>query len=302
MTVGARSFYDYAVEFLWSLVGCACISAHFAILQKICDGQFWKRLIHLLPECPFQTLDAFLKCFNHIKKKRKPLSGCSDCQKIRQCGKFCLRPRLRYNVLPSDLQCWEAWLKNMSHQGHRKGIKWDTCDRFLVRSLILDFTEHDYRKNVKLRLLLPSAVPAVLPHYLQYMLNENGQAERKRPRISCSDYRGAGETGREYGGLDESFVASESLELSDCDVEQMLTAQASASCESVGFVEQVFQVMVDCVLIINEAKNGDTDRWLTAKAARRKAASRNWKARMKIAESCPEDTKPMNLFRPSYTY
>lgn len=86
------------------------------------------------------TLDAFLKRFSHIQEKRKSLSRCLDCQQIHQCGKFCLRPRLHYNEVPTDLQCREAWLKNISRQGHCKRMKWEPCDRSFVCSLILQKT------------------------------------------------------------------------------------------------------------------------------------------------------------------
>lgn len=60
--------------------------------------------------------------------------------------------------------------------------------------------------------------------------------------------------------------------LSDCDVEQAFAAEASASCKSDGFAEQVFQATVDCVLATNEAKNGETEHRLRPKIARQKAA------------------------------
>lgn len=177
-------------------------------------------------------------------------------------------PAIRYHEFPSDSQRREAWLKNISRQGSCKGSKWEPNDRSLVCSL--HFTEDDYRKNVTLRLLLPSAVPTVFPNYPQYMRNKNGEARTKRPRMSRSSDCGESETGRECGGFDESVVASESHALSDYGAEQAFAPEASASCESVAFIEKACQTTVDLGAFIDEARK--TERRLSAKVARQKAA------------------------------
>lgn len=187
-------------------------------------------------------------------------------------------PGIRYHEFPSDLRRREAWLRNISRQGECKGSKWEPNDRSLVCSL--HFTEEDYRKNVKLRILLPSAVPTVFPKYPHYMQNENGQERRKRARISGSDSSGTSGTGRECGGLEKESQSH--VLLPYCDGKQTFDAEASAtlplsssgrasaSCDSAGFVEQASQTTVDFVTVSNEAKK--TERRLTAKVTRQKAA------------------------------
>ncbi|KAL3217798.1 hypothetical protein MRX96_032007 [Rhipicephalus microplus] len=49
------------------------------------------------------------------------------------------------------------------------------------------FTENDYKKGTKLRLLLPTAIPTVFPNYPSYMQKPRAPRIRKWPRREVPD-------------------------------------------------------------------------------------------------------------------
>lgn len=86
-------------------------------------------------------------------------------------------PLVRYDEFLSD-EC-RAWLRNISREGPGwKGTISQPNDRFLVCAL--HFTEEDYKKTTKLRVLLPTAVPTVFPAYPSYMSTRRTPAPRKQ--------------------------------------------------------------------------------------------------------------------------
>ncbi|KAH7953796.1 hypothetical protein HPB49_012392 [Dermacentor silvarum] len=72
---------------------------------------------------------------------------------------------------------------------------WQPNDRSLVCAFtehttdtMVSFTEQDYKKTEKLRILLPTAVPTVFPDYPSYMSTRSTRAPRKkRPRLEVED-------------------------------------------------------------------------------------------------------------------
>lgn len=96
-------------------------------------------------------------------------------------------PQIRYHEFPSNAERRAAWLRNISREGPGgKGTVWQPNDRSLVCAL--HFTEQDYKKTEKLRILLPTAVPTVFPGYPSYMRTRSTPAPRKkRPRLEIED-------------------------------------------------------------------------------------------------------------------
>lgn len=95
-------------------------------------------------------------------------------------------PDLAYHEFPSDAERQQAWLRNISRQGSGgKETRWVPSDHSLVCSL--HFTENDYKKGAKLRMLLPTAIPKVFPNYPSYMQKVSTPRIRKRPRRELSD-------------------------------------------------------------------------------------------------------------------
>uniref|UniRef100_A0A1E1X262 Putative tick transposon n=1 Tax=Amblyomma aureolatum TaxID=187763 RepID=A0A1E1X262_9ACAR len=171
-------------------------------------------------------------------------------------------PTVKYHEFPCELQRREAWLKNISRQGlSGKGSKWEPSDRSLVCSL--HFTENDYKKNTKVRLLLPTAVPTVFDKYPQYMQKENVDL-RKRQRRNFTDSTVVG-VGHESGNLGESANVSESLVHSPSDEVEALNPVAGI--EPCGCpVDQACQTTLDFVHVLQEAKK--VENRLKRKAAR----------------------------------
>ncbi|KAH7978706.1 hypothetical protein HPB49_006403 [Dermacentor silvarum] len=96
-------------------------------------------------------------------------------------------PQIRYHEFPINAERRAAWLRNISREGPGgKGTVWQPNDRSLVCAL--HFTEQDYKKTEKLRILLPTAVPTVFPDYPSYMSTRSTPAPRKkRPRLEIED-------------------------------------------------------------------------------------------------------------------
>ncbi|KAL3245355.1 hypothetical protein MRX96_046990 [Rhipicephalus microplus] len=66
-----------------------------------------------------------------------------------------------------------------------KETRWVPSDRSSVCSL--HFTENDYKKGTKLRMLLPTAIPTVFPNYPSYMQKPRAPRIRKWPRRKVPD-------------------------------------------------------------------------------------------------------------------
>ncbi|KAH7941300.1 hypothetical protein HPB49_011910 [Dermacentor silvarum] len=96
-------------------------------------------------------------------------------------------PQIRYHEFPINAERRAAWLRNISREGPGgKGTVWQPNERCLVCAL--HFTEQDYKKTEKLRILLPTAVPTVFPDYPSYMSTRSTPAPRKkRPRLEIED-------------------------------------------------------------------------------------------------------------------
>ncbi|XP_064455101.1 THAP domain-containing protein 1 B-like [Ornithodoros turicata] len=87
-------------------------------------------------------------------------------------------PHVKYQEFPCKPDVREAWLKMISREGAVRGSKWQPCDRSLVCSL--HFTEADYKKGVKRKLLLPTAVPSLFEGYPSYMQDCHPTTKRRR--------------------------------------------------------------------------------------------------------------------------
>lgn len=95
-------------------------------------------------------------------------------------------PGLSYHEFPSSAERRQAWLTNISRQGSGgKETRWVPSDRSSVCSL--HFTENDYKKGTKLRMLLPTAIPTVFPNYPSYMQKPRAPRIRKWPRREVPD-------------------------------------------------------------------------------------------------------------------
>ncbi|KAL3186826.1 hypothetical protein MRX96_026790 [Rhipicephalus microplus] len=71
-------------------------------------------------------------------------------------------PHVGFHEFPVDAKRREAWLRNISRNGHGgRGPNWTPRDTSLVCSQ--HFRQQDYKTNAKIRLLLPNAVPTVFP-------------------------------------------------------------------------------------------------------------------------------------------
>lgn len=95
-------------------------------------------------------------------------------------------PGLSYHEFPSNAERRQAWLTNISRQGSGgKETRWVPSDHSSVCSL--HFTESDYKKGTKLRMLLPTAIPTVFPNYPSYMQKPSAPRIRKWPRREVAD-------------------------------------------------------------------------------------------------------------------
>lgn len=73
-------------------------------------------------------------------------------------------PHVGFHEFPVDVKRREAWLRNISRDGHGgRGTKWMPSDTSLVCSQ--HFRQQDYKADAKIRILLPNAVPTVFPPY-----------------------------------------------------------------------------------------------------------------------------------------
>lgn len=83
------------------------------------------------------------------------------------------RAAIKFHEFPCDAERREAWLKNIAREGPLgKGSKWEPSDRSVVCSL--HFTENDYKKDTKIKILLPTAVPTVFNRHPGHM-QKNGR-------------------------------------------------------------------------------------------------------------------------------
>lgn len=161
---------------------------------------------------------------------------------------------MKYHEFPCDPQRREAWLKNISREGPSgKGSKWEPSDRSLVCAL--HFTEDDYRKDTKLRLLLPTAVPTVFPGYPKYMQKKRlvprplrkkqvvtgpGNAQpRKRRRRNLADDAVVGSS--DCKSSRESTKIESSSRFYKYEIEELVPESATEPCGEHSFADRACQ-------------------------------------------------------------
>ncbi|CAN7998193.1 unnamed protein product, partial [Ixodes pacificus] len=207
-------------------------------------------------------------------------------------------PGIGYHEFPCDPERRLAWLKNISREGPgRKGSKWEPNDRSVVCAL--HFTEDDYKKTTKLRVLLPSAVPTQFPNYPQYMRKENGPA-RKRPRSNHSDGSLVKGVVHKPEDLAESPIINEAHLLSGRDERKTPAPDACIEMwsENALLADEACQTSLNLAHMMDELKK--TEHRLKAQIARQKSALQKLQAKHdEINEQLRgyEDDKQIQDFR-----